>query len=41
MGFDGLIVESHITPDEAWSDAAQQLTPENLAEIVGHDTVAS
>ncbi len=37
MGFDGLIVESHITPDEAWSDAAQQLTPENLAEML--DTI--
>lgn len=37
MGFDGLIVESHITPDEAWSDAAQQLTPESLAEML--DTI--
>ncbi|MDE7355583.1 MAG: chorismate mutase [Rikenellaceae bacterium] len=31
MGFDGLIIESHVCPDEAWSDAAQQLTPEALA----------
>jgi chorismate mutase len=28
LNFDGLIVESHIDPDKAWSDAAQQLTPE-------------
>lgn len=37
MGFDGFIIESHITPDEAWSDAAQQLTPESLAEML--DTI--
>ena len=27
LGFDGLIVETHCSPDEAWSDAAQQITP--------------
>lgn len=32
--YDGLMIESHITPDDAWSDAAQQVTPERLAEIV-------
>ena len=26
LGFDGLIVESHCKPDEAWSDARQQVT---------------
>ena len=30
LGFDGLIIESHCTPDTAWSDAAQQVTPEVL-----------
>jgi chorismate mutase len=30
LNFDGLIIESHIDPDNAWSDAAQQLTPANL-----------
>lgn len=30
MGFNGLIIESHCNPDKAWSDAAQQLTPEVL-----------
>ncbi len=34
MGFDGLIIESHCNPDEAWSDAAQQVTPEVLNLIV-------
>lgn len=33
LGFDGLIVESHISPESALSDAAQQLTPAGLAEI--------
>ena len=30
LGFDGLIVESHCSPDDAWSDAQQQVTPEVL-----------
>lgn len=34
MGFNGLIVESHCDPDKAWSDAAQQLTPEILNFIL-------
>jgi chorismate mutase len=34
MGFDGLIIESHINPDKAWSDAKQQVTPERLGEII-------
>ncbi len=34
MGFNGLIVESHCNPDCAWSDAAQQVTPEILNFIL-------
>ena len=34
LNFDGLMIETHITPDEAWSDAAQQVTPQSLKEIV-------
>ncbi len=34
MGFDGLIVESHCKPDSAWSDAAQQVTPDVLDYIL-------
>jgi chorismate mutase len=34
LGFDGLIVESHCAPDEAWSDAAQQVTPDVLDYIL-------
>ena len=34
LGFDGLIVESHCCPDDAWSDAKQQVTPEILDYIL-------
>lgn len=34
LGFDGLIVESHICPEIALSDAAQQVTPASLTEIL-------
>ena len=34
MGFDGLIIESHCNPDEAWSDASQQITPEVLNVVL-------
>lgn len=34
IGFDGLIVEAHSMPDNAWSDSGQQITPEALACII-------
>lgn len=34
LDYDGLMIESHIDPDNAWSDAAQQITPETLAELL-------
>jgi len=34
LDFDGLIIESHIDPDNAWSDAKQQVTPERLGEMI-------
>lgn len=34
MGLDGLMIESHPNPDEAWSDAAQQVTPDVLTQIL-------
>ena len=34
LGFDGLIVEAHCCPDEAWSDKAQQVEPSTLAFIL-------
>ena len=33
LNFDGLIIETHIDPDNAWSDAAQQVTPKALKQI--------
>jgi chorismate mutase len=34
LDYDGLMIESHIDPDHAWSDAKQQVTPEKLAELL-------
>lgn len=34
LNFDGLMIESHIQPDEAWSDAKQQITPENYQKLI-------
>ena len=30
LNFDGLMIETHTDPDNAWSDAAQQVTPKTL-----------
>ncbi len=35
LDFDGLIIESHVDPDMAWSDAKQQVTPEKLGQMIG------
>jgi chorismate mutase len=35
LDFNGLMIESHIDPDNAWSDAKQQVTPERLLEMLG------
>ena len=34
LKFDGLIIETHIRPEEAWSDAAQQITPQFLTDFL-------
>jgi len=33
LNFDGLMIETHNHPDDAWSDAKQQITPETLVKI--------
>lgn len=33
LNYDGLIIETHTDPDNAWSDAAQQVTPDALKRI--------
>ncbi|MCF8237975.1 MAG: bifunctional 3-deoxy-7-phosphoheptulonate synthase/chorismate mutase type II [Saprospiraceae bacterium] len=34
LDFNGLMIETHIDPDHAWSDAAQQLTPDQLGSAL-------
>ena len=34
LNYDGFMIETHITPDDAWSDAKQQITPSRLKEII-------
>ncbi len=34
LDYDGLMIESHIDPDNAWSDAKQQVTPERLSDML-------
>jgi chorismate mutase len=34
LNFDGLMIESHIKPENALSDASQQLTPNDLRELL-------
>ena len=41
LQFDGLMIETHHTPDEAWSDAKQQITPSVLHDIITRLVVRS
>ncbi|MGB5377354.1 chorismate mutase, partial [Muriicola sp.] len=34
LNFDGLMIETHFDPENAWSDAAQQVTPKRLIQIM-------
>jgi chorismate mutase len=34
LNFDGLMIETHHDPENAWSDAAQQVTPDSLVKIM-------
>jgi chorismate mutase len=34
LNFDGLMIETHYDPENAWSDAAQQVTPDTLKQIM-------
>ena len=36
VGYEGMMIETHSNPDEAWSDASQQITPEVLAELISN-----
>ena len=39
LDMDGLFIESHINPAEAWSDASQQVTPEDLKFLLDNIVV--
>src|SRR6185437_11086181 len=39
LDMQGLIMESHIDPSVAWTDAKQQVTPAALADIIDHLTL--
>ena len=34
LNYDGLMIESHRDPDNAWSDAKQQITPQTLHDMI-------
>ena len=34
LDYDGLMIETHIDPDNAWSDAKQQITPEVFGKMI-------
>lgn len=34
LNYDGLMIETHCDPDNAWSDASQQVTPQTLKQIM-------
>ena len=34
LNYSGMIIETHINPEKAWSDAAQQVTPDVLKQII-------
>lgn len=35
LNYDGLMIETHVDPDAAWSDAKQQITPDTLKSLIG------
>jgi chorismate mutase len=39
LNYDGMIIETHFDPDNAWSDAAQQVTPDVLKQIIKDLTI--
>ncbi|WP_343701916.1 chorismate mutase [Chitinophaga sp.] len=38
LDYDGLMLETHVDPDNAWSDAKQQITPEKFGELLDNIT---
>lgn len=36
LDYDGVIIETHTDPDHAWSDAEQQIAPQQLQQMLGN-----
>ena len=41
LDYDGWMIETHIEPETAWSDSAQQITPTDLAALLNKITLRS
>ena len=41
LNYDGLMIETHPTPEKAWSDASQQVTPAGLRILLDSLTLRS
>jgi chorismate mutase len=39
LNYDGLMIESHVNPSQAWTDAKQQITPSELKELLNSLTI--
>ena len=39
LNYDGFMIEVHHTPDKAWSDAKQQLTPQDFIKVIKNLTI--
>jgi chorismate mutase len=39
LNYDGLMIESHVDPSRAWTDAKQQITPAELKELLNSLTI--
>lgn len=36
LNYDGIMLETHVDPENAWSDARQQITPNRYIELIDH-----
>ncbi len=36
LNFDGLMIETHLNPNKAWSDSKQQITPQQLTQLLSN-----
>ncbi|MCZ2248446.1 MAG: chorismate mutase [Bacteroidia bacterium] len=41
LAMDGLMIETHCNPEQAWSDASQQITPKELLKLINGLNIAN